>query len=114
MKPFIEDMFKAIDGKNYDAMGGFFHPDISYERPGFPNIEGFSGIMDFYKNRRLIREGTHHIDCVVASEDRAVSIGCFKGILKDGSVAEERFADAYKIQDGRIIHRTTYFFRKAI
>lgn len=114
MESQIAKMFAAIDNKNHDALDQFFDVDIVYERPGFPDVCGFSDILDFYKNRRPIESGKHYMNAVIASGDQAVSIGRFVGVLKDGSLADERFSDFYKFKGKKIIHRTTYFFRPAI
>lgn len=46
--------------------------------------------------------GTHRSCC-----------GRFVGVHRDGSPIDKRFADFYTLEDGRIRHRTSFFFRAA-
>ena len=110
----IQNMFDAIDPKNHGALDQFFTADVVYERPGFPDICGFDDLVDFYRNRRIIRTGVHNIERIVDAGESAVAIGKFVGTLKDGAPANERLADAYAFRSGKICRRTTYFFRAAI
>jgi len=113
-KDHVLGMFDAIDGRDFDALGRYFHPDIVYERPGYEPIRGLDALLHFYREVRRIGGGRHHVEALVDDEEGAVAMGTFRGVLKDGAEANEPFADAYRFQDGRIAHRRTYFFRPAI
>ncbi|MFC6617422.1 hypothetical protein [Deinococcus radiophilus] len=39
-----------------------------------------------------------------------VAVGIFRGESRDGRPLEERFADVYRVENGKIIRRTTFFF----
>ena len=114
MKDHILGMFDAIDSKAIDQLPKYFDNTITYERPGFPVISGIEGLLDFYQNRRIIAEGKHMVESIVTDDHRGVAVGVFKGRLKSGAKAEERFADACWFNGGKISHRRTYFFQKAI
>ena len=114
MKHHILDMFTAIDSKAIEQLPAYFNDGITYERPGFPIISGIEDLLDFYRNRRIIAEGKHTVESLVIDDHEGVAIGVFKGRLKNGAEANERFADVYRFNDGKISHRTTYFFQKAI
>jgi len=111
---FIVSMFDCIDKAQYANLDRSFHRDVTYRRPGFPLIQGFDDLLDFYQRRRVIARGRHLLERVTADADSAVALGIFQGVLKDGTDVDEPFADAYAVNDGLIIDRRTYFFRKSI
>ena len=54
-RDFVVTMFRAIDNRDWDALATHFHPEMVYERPGFPVLEGRDAVMRFYREeaRRL-------------------------------------------------------------
>jgi ketosteroid isomerase-like protein len=112
--PWFEDLFAAIDSASWNDLPNFFHPDVVYERPGYPPIEGLPALLDFYNRVRIIAEGKHSLEGGLRDTDTAICWGQFNGHAKSGDVLAERFADAYELEDGLIRKRTTYFFRTAI
>ena len=112
--PWFEDLFHAIDTASWNDLPNFFHPDIVYERPGYAPISGLDALRDFYSNTRIIAEGKHSLDGGLRDADKAICWGHFRGRSKSGDPLEERFADAYELEDGLIRKRTTFFFRAAI
>lgn len=113
-RQWLEAMFHAIDTQDWEALPQFFHPDIVYERPGYDDIAGMEAFLTFYRDIRIIGAGKHVLTAAVADANHAICKGQFSGRSKQGDALSERFADAYEIQDGQIIKRTTYFFRAAI
>ena len=111
---FITRMFEIIDAADFDRLGEVFDAQVVYERPGYSPISGLAQLDDFYRFRRVIRTGRHHLHRLVFDSEAGVAIGLFTGELKDGSATEEPFADAYRFSGGRIAHRQTFFFRPAI
>ncbi|GAB3038471.1 nuclear transport factor 2 family protein [Oleiagrimonas citrea] len=112
--PWFENMFDTIDSGSWKDLPRFFHPNVVYERPGYPPIEGLDALLDFYGRIRIIGEGKHTLDAALRETDRAICWGHFNGRSKDGKILAERFADAYELKDGLIRKRTTFFFRAAI
>lgn len=110
----IESMFRAIDTQSWHDFPRFFHPEVVYERPGYPDICGFDALLDFYRNTRIIAEGKHTVVTALADDNHAIVRGRFSGRSRKGVDLCERFADAYELRDGLICKRTTYFFRAAI
>ena len=107
-------MFAAIDAEDWDALSGRLHPDVVYERPGYPEFVGRARVLGFYRHDRLVVSGRHEIDGVIVEGDTAASWGRMRGTLRDGSQADVRFAEVCRFVDGRIRTRRSYFFRTAV
>lgn len=111
----ITRLFTIIDSADYDRLGDVFAAEAVYERPGYEPLQGLPRIEQFYRHERVIGSGRHTVEDVTCSETgSAVSFGVFRGTSRAGEALEERFADVYRVQDGKIVQRTTYFFRPAI
>ncbi|HWU51847.1 MAG TPA: nuclear transport factor 2 family protein [Tahibacter sp.] len=110
----FDELFRTIDNAAWKDFARFFHTDIVYERPGYPPIEGIEALLDFYSNTRIIAEGKHSLDGRLHGDGKAICWGQFSGRSKSGDLLNERFADAYELEDGVIKRRITYFFRAAI
>ena len=111
----ITRLFTIIDSADYDRLGDVFAAEAVYERPGYEPLQGLPRIEQFYRHERVIGSGQHTVEDVTCSETgSAVSFGVFRGTSRAGEALEERFADVYRVQGGKIVQRTTYFFRPAI
>jgi ketosteroid isomerase-like protein len=110
----ITELFQAVDSNDWTAMTQIFHDHITYERPGYEPFVGRDRVMQFYCQERVIASGKHHLEQVVVDHDRAACWGRFVGLGKDGSSIDERFADVYSFEDGKIRTRRSYFFRPAV
>lgn len=111
----IRRLFGVIDGVQFDDLGSVFAEDAVYERPGYAPLQGLARIEQFYRQERIIGAGSHHVEAVTCSSaGDAVAVGVFRGESRDGRPLEERFADVYRVQGGKIVWRTTFFFRPAI
>jgi ketosteroid isomerase-like protein len=106
---FVRDMFTAIDSRDWEALGRHFHPDLVYERPGFPLLVGRDGVVEFYKTVRAIH-GEHRIEVVVVDDRHGATWGRFVGSKKDGTPVDVQFADCYTWRDGLLGHRKSHFF----
>jgi len=111
---FVLSLFHQIDGRNWEALSQFFCSDVVYERPGYEPLRGFERLMKFYKEERVIRCGEHLLENIVLDERRGACWGRFVGTHKNGSLINERFADAYTFKDGKIHTRRSFFFRPAV
>ena len=111
---FIEAMYKAIDDSRWDDLARYFHDQIMYERPGYPPFKGLERVLQFYREERIIASGQHNTEGIVIDGDKAAAWGRFIGRHKNGSELDELYADVYRLEDGRIRTRRSYFFRKGI
>jgi hypothetical protein len=110
----IEDMFRAIDAREWKNLAKFFHTETIYERPGYEPFVGLERLLKFYQDERMVKDGKHFIERVVVDGDCATCWGHFEGVLKDGSVVNERFADVYTLAGGKVRTRRTHFYRPAV
>ena len=110
----FEELFHAIDTRNWGDLPRFFHAEVVYERPGYPPIEGIDALLEFYSSVRIIAEGKHLLDGGLRDQHKAICWGHFRGRSRSGDELAERFDVAYELDGGVIRKRTTYFFRAAI
>jgi ketosteroid isomerase-like protein len=113
-KEFVEGMFASIDGRRWEELRDRFSPDAAYERPGYEPLVGLDAILDFYANVRVIVAGSHHLTRIVVEDGGGACWGRFVGKHRNGSDIDERFADVYTTENGKIKTRTSYFFRPAV
>jgi ketosteroid isomerase-like protein len=108
-KDFIGSMFRAIDARDWDRLATHFHPDIIYERPGFPVLQGRDAVLGFYREVRQIH-GEHRTSAIAMDPPFGAVWGRFVGTKKDGSPVDVEYADCYVFADGLLKHRRSYFF----
>jgi ketosteroid isomerase-like protein len=111
---FVIEMFRHIDGRAWEGLRQFFHPEVVYERPGYPPIVGLDELLRFYREVRVIGGGEHQLASIVVGESAGACWGRFVGRHRDGTALDERFADCYTFEAGGIKTRASYFFRPAI
>jgi ketosteroid isomerase-like protein len=110
----VTELFAVIDGRRWDDLVTVFAEDGVYLRPGYPALTGLEAIERFYRHERIIAAGEHRVEHVVGDLGVAACWGRFTGFSKSGEPLEEDFADTYRVRDGRIVHRRTFFYRPAI
>jgi ketosteroid isomerase-like protein len=108
-RDFLASMFRAIDARDWDALGRHFHPNIRYERPGFPVLEGRDAVLQFYREVRQIH-GEHRAEGMAVDGTFGAQWGRFVGTKKDGTPVDVQYADTYVFADGLLKHRKSYFF----
>ena len=111
---FVHRLFEIIDGRHWDRLPEAFVAEAVYERPGYDPIDGIEALTHFYRDVRIIGSGKHHLEAVVLNETHGACWGRFIGATRDGTPIDERFADCYVFQDGRIKSRRSFFFRPAV
>jgi ketosteroid isomerase-like protein len=79
-----------------------------------PPFTGRDRVLQFYKSERIIASGKHHLGQIVVDDKSGACWGHFVGTLKSGQKVDERFADVYSYEDGKIKARSSYFFRPAV
>jgi ketosteroid isomerase-like protein len=113
-KGLIAKLFDGVDSSDWNILADVFHPDVVYERPGYPPFRGIDRVVYYYQHERVLAAGKHYLEEIVADERTGACCGRFVGMKKDGSEVDERFADVYVFSDGRILSRKSYFFRPAV
>lgn len=106
----LRTMFTTIDAMDWDALPGFFHPTMVYERPGFPPLIGLDRVLRFYHDERKIVSSAHDVERTVVADGRGAAWGRVSCVLPDGARTELGFADIYEFDDGLIRLRRTHFF----
>lgn len=105
----VEAMFRIIDASDWDTLGRYFHPDLVYDRPGYPLLEGREAVLDFYRVTRTMRGG-HQFEAFAIDGDTGACWGRFVGRHPDGRPIDVQFADCYRFRDGMMWRRKSYFY----
>ncbi|WP_328493331.1 nuclear transport factor 2 family protein [Streptomyces sp. NBC_00414] len=107
-------LFTIVDTEKWEALPEVCAESIRYERPGYPPICGMDSLVTFYRTVRVIAHGRHEIRGCLGSGNEACCWGGFSGVSRSGQALSEGFADWYRIDDGLIISRRTFFYRPAV
>ncbi|MDT0328086.1 nuclear transport factor 2 family protein [Nocardiopsis lambiniae] len=107
----VREVYARVDAGDIEGLLELFSDDVVYDRPGYPSIVGRDAFERFYRQARVIREGTHTPESVVVGADGVAVQGRFEGVLKNGRSVSLRYADFFgTAPDGRFRRRDTYFF----
>lgn len=109
----VTELLDIIDQSRWQDLSTVLAEDCVIERPGSALLVGLERIEQFYRHERPIADGHHQVDQVVGDSAAVACWGTFTGTTKDGRQIEERFAEAFVLQAGRITRRTTYLHRPA-
>lgn len=107
-------MFANIDKADWPALEECFHPDATYERPGYDPLVGRDRLMQFYRYERAVASGQHTVDGSLTNGEDGAAWGRMAGTLKTGMSVTVQFAEVYRFEDGKIRHRRSYFFTPAV
>jgi branched-chain amino acid aminotransferase len=110
----ITRLFETVDSRQWEGLKNFFCDEMIYERPGYDPLVGRERVEKFYREERVIASGKHLLDNIIVNESSGACWGRFVGVHKNGAALDERFADCYTFQDGKIKTRKSYFFRPAV
>jgi ketosteroid isomerase-like protein len=110
----VSELFDIIDGRRWDELGLVFATDCVYSRPGYEPLVGLAQIDHFYRHERIVESGSHVVERIVSDLGAAACWGRFQGRGRDGRELDEGFADTYRVRDGMIVYRRTYFYRAAM
>ena len=103
--------YELVDAGDVTGLLGLFAPDARYYRPGYPPLVGHAELERFYREHRVIKEGSHVLSAVVAAGDDVAVHGEFRGVLRTGQSVNARFADFFSLGlDGHFVRRDTFFF----
>jgi len=106
----VMSMFDAVDRQDWARLARFYCDDCYYERPGFIPISGHTELMRFYEEIRPIARGDHRLTLILQDGDVLCAAGEFRGLLRTGRQVDLQFADLYRMRDGLIHTRKTFFF----
>lgn len=101
--------YELVDA-NDDSVFDLFHPEATYERPGYKLLEGRTEIEAFYRQERVIESGSHTLRSVIASGNQVAVEGSFSGVLRDGRDVAIRFAEFFEVDSSTFKGRRSYFF----
>jgi ketosteroid isomerase-like protein len=107
----LRGFYGAIDERTWEAFRDMFTPDVAYERPGAATIESIDDLIHFYRDVRPISSSKHELTAVITSPTAGACAGRLIARDLEGNPVEQRFADIFILENGRIRQRTTYFFR---
>lgn len=103
--------YQLVDAQDIAGLVDLFTADATYARPGYDTIVGHEGLSRFYAEERVIDDGQHVIQTLIAEDSRVAVNGEFHGRLRDGSDVHIRFADFFELSvAGRFQRRDTFFF----
>jgi len=111
---FVRELFKSIDDQDWSSLSGFLHDEAVYERPGYAPFVGKAAILHFYLSARIVASGCHVVERVLGDGKDIACWGSFTGMGRDGRSLKAGFADVYRLRDGRIDMRRTFFDSPAI
>lgn len=107
----VRRYYELVDAGDVSGLIGLFAPDARYYRPGYPPLVGHAELERFYREQRVIREGSHVLSAVVAAGGDVAVRGEFEGVLRNGQRVSARFADFFSLGlDGHFVRRDTFFF----
>ncbi|MCA1603994.1 MAG: nuclear transport factor 2 family protein [Actinobacteria bacterium] len=106
----VRRYYQLADEGELELLVQVYSSDAVYHRPGYEPIKGHSGLTRFYSGERVIESGAHQIDDLLADGERAAVQGVFRGVLKDQTQVELRFAEFFVVRDDKIVERRSYFF----
>lgn len=110
----VRSYYDRVDAGEIDELVSLFAPDVVYDRPGHPRIEGREALERFYREVRPLSEGRHSLRTIIADDEELAVRGTFEG-LQDGTVITLGFADFFRFdEDTRIQYRYTYTDRDTV
>lgn len=109
----VREYYELVDANEYAELVALFAPDVVYERPGQPPLEGREELLAFYREGRPLEEGSHTIHAVVPDGDTVAVRGTYSG-LQGGETVEFGFADFHQFEDGLIARRHTFTDRDEV
>lgn len=111
----VTRMFDAIDRSDWQSFETMFSNDVTYHRPGYAEIRGLGLLLSFYRDVRIIASGRHDLKRIIVGQDGDLaSWGHFTGVTRQGASVEEMFSEVYRVTDGKIHTRRTFFYRPAV
>jgi ketosteroid isomerase-like protein/uncharacterized protein YciI len=105
----VRTYYSTVDTAGPEDVVALFAPEAVYRRPGYDDFRGRPALLEFYASHRVIAHGAHAVASLLVSGDSVAVEGNFEGTLRSGAEARLRFADFFRVADGLIVERNTYF-----
>jgi uncharacterized protein YciI/ketosteroid isomerase-like protein len=105
----VRTYYKTVDTAGPDDVVALFAPHAVYRRPGYDDFRGREALLEFYGGDRVITHGAHSLDTLLVTGDSVAVEGQFAGTLRSDAEVSLRFADFFRVADGLIVERNTYF-----
>ncbi|UWZ49650.1 nuclear transport factor 2 family protein [Dactylosporangium matsuzakiense] len=105
----VRTYYDNIDAGDVPAALACFASTAVYRRPGYPALVGRAAIEAFYAATRVVGPGRHSIEVTVEDGDEVAVRGRFDGTRTSGEALNVRWADFWRVADGRVVERNSYF-----
>lgn len=112
--PWIDRLFRNIDGGDWASLNIMLSDDVVYERPGYSPLVGRDAVMNFYEKVRIIKSGRHSVHDVISDQDKMSYHGHFAGTSKAGELLDVGFCDVCEVQNNLLKHRKTFFYTPSV
>ncbi|MGW0818650.1 nuclear transport factor 2 family protein [Streptomyces viridiviolaceus] len=107
----VRTYYRLVDAGDVSGLVRLFAPDAEYHRPGYDRLAGRAELERFYREERVIADGTHRLSKIVTQGREVAVHGTFEGILRDGTKTSVRFADFFSVDlAGTFSLRETFFY----
>ena len=85
----VRKLYILIDLRTWPAMADLVTIDVTYDRPGYPTINGVADFLAFYEHTRVIAGGTHHLESLLTDDKQGFCWGTFVGVSHSGATLSE-------------------------
>lgn len=110
----VGSYYEFVDQGDVDELVSLFAPDVIYDRPGHPRIEGRGALERFYRQVRPLSNGSHELHNIISDGDEIATRGTFRG-RQAGDDVRIGFADFFRFDDeNRVRFRYTYTDRDTV
>lgn len=110
----VRSYYEYIDEGAVDTLVSLFAPEVVYDRPGHPRIEGRRALERFYRHVRPLSNGSHELHSVIDGDDEVATRGRFRG-EQEGTTVSIGFADFFQFDDeNQVRYRYTYTDRDTV
>lgn len=110
----VGSYYEFVDQGDIDELVGLFAPDVVYDRPGHPRIEGRGALERFYRQVRPLSNGSHELHNIIVDNDEIATRGTFRG-RQEGTEVRIGFADFFQFDhENRVTFRYTYTDRDTV
>jgi ketosteroid isomerase-like protein len=108
-------LYQLVDAGDAAGIAQLLAPDAVYHRPGYEPMVGRERVFQFYHRERIIAEGRHLLETMIADEFQVAVNGQFLGTLRNGNPVELRFADFFEMDEhALIVSRRTFYFTHTV
>ncbi|MFJ6163484.1 nuclear transport factor 2 family protein [Micromonospora orduensis] len=107
--------YALVDAGDIEALVSLFSHNAEYARPGHVLLCGRAALESFYRDTRVIADGEHRLDTILAEGNQVAVHGSFRGHLRSGDEVAVRFADFFVLTSENLFaRRDTFFFEPSV